>query len=471
MMASQEGLLAFKLIEDDSGEALTSFGGLPLVVETMEALGLPGSVKRHVRIKRRDSGYTESKYVESVIALIAAGGDCLEDIEQLRSDAGLKLLLGEMPSAEAVRFFLYAFHHEGQLEGRPLAGAFIPEETESLKGLGEVQRELILKASRGEEAKAATIDQDATVVESHKEESKVTYLGERGYQPVINYWVEEDLILSDEFRDGNVPAGMDPLSSFLRAASCLPQSVEVIYFRSDSAAYQHKLLDTMREGVQCWGRKVPVYFAISADMSEELRGKIISLSGGAWKPLRKITEQGLIEGRKEWAEVEFIPSAPSVKKEMKPDRYLAIRVRPAQGELFSDGNAYHYYAVVTNLWDWDGERVLQWQRERCGTVEKVHDVLKNDLAGGVMPCGRFFANAAWWRLNCLCYNVISVMKRKALPPTFWPARMKALRFHLIGVAGKVVSHARSIFLKLTEGYRNLISYREARRQLVVFSSA
>ena len=56
-MASQEGLLPFKLIEDDSGEVLTSFGGLPLVVETCEALGLHGLVNRHVRVKQRDRGY------------------------------------------------------------------------------------------------------------------------------------------------------------------------------------------------------------------------------------------------------------------------------------------------------------------------------------------------------------------------------------------------------------------------------
>lgn len=466
-MADKEGLLPFKLIEDESGEALTSFSGLPLVVETCEALGLAGLVKRHVWIKQRNRGYSESKYVESVVALMAAGGDCLEDIERLRSDAGLKLLLGEMPSAEAVRFFLYAFHDEKLLEGKPQQGAFIAEETEPLAGLWEVNREVVLKASRGEKPKEATIDQDATVVESHKEESQWTYLGEKGYQPLIHYWAEQDLILSDEFRDGNVPAGMDCLSSFLRAVRALPESVETIYFRSDSAAYQHKLLDEIREGIELHGKKVPVYFAISADMTEALRGKITSLPDGGWKPLRKLSEKGLIEGRKEWAEVEFIPSAPSVKKEMKPDRYLAIRVRPAQGELFSDGNSYHYYAVVTNRWEMEGEELLRWQRERCGSVEKVHDVLKNDLAGGVMPCGRFYANAAWWRLNCLCYNVISVMKRKALPKAFWPARMKALRFHLIGVAGKVVSHARSVFLKITEG---LISYREARSQLVAFSS-
>jgi Transposase DDE domain group 1 len=467
-MAEKEGLLPFKLIEDESGEALTSYSGLPLVMETCEALGLAGLVKHYVRIKQRNRGYTESKYVQSVIALMAAGGDCLEDIERLRSDAGLKLLLGEMPSAEAVRFFLYGFHDEKLLESRPEEGAFIAAETEPLAGLWEVNREVVLKASRKEPLKEATIDQDATVVQSHKEQSQMTYLGERGYQPVINYWAEQDLILSDEFRDGNVPAGMNCLSSFLRAACCLPQSVETIYFRSDSAAYQHKLLDVLREGVELHGKKVPVYFAISADVSEALRGKIISVSEPVWKPLRKLTGKGLIEGRKEWAEVEFIPSAASVKRDMKPDRYLAIRVRPWQGELFSDGNSYHYYAVVTNRWEMEGEELLRWQRERCGSVEKVHDVVKNDLAGGVMPCGRFYANAAWWRLNCLCYNVISVMKRKALPKIFWPARMKALRFHLIGVAAKVVSHARVMFLKVTEG---LISYREARSQLVVFSSA
>ena len=80
-MAEKEGLLPFKLVEDDSGEALTSFGGLPLVVETCEALGLAGLVNRHVQIKQRERGYSESDYVQSVIALIAAGGDCLDALK------------------------------------------------------------------------------------------------------------------------------------------------------------------------------------------------------------------------------------------------------------------------------------------------------------------------------------------------------------------------------------------------------
>src|SRR5439155_26687839 len=119
---------------------------------------------------------------------------------------------------------------------------------------------------------------------------------------------------------------MNCLSSFLRAACCLPQSVETIYFRSDSAAYQHKLLDVLRAGVELHGKKVPVYFAISADVSEALRGKIISVSEPVWKPLRKLTGQGGIRGRKEWAEVELIPSASRVHRDLKPDRSLPARV-------------------------------------------------------------------------------------------------------------------------------------------------
>jgi hypothetical protein len=184
-----------------------------------------------------------------------------------------------------------------------------------------------------------------------------------------------------------------------------------------------------------------------------------------------VTDQGWIVGRKEWAEVEFVPSKPSRKKDMKPDRYLAIRIRPAQGELFQDGTPYHYFAVVTNMWTWNGERLLRWQRERCGTVEKVHDVLKNDLAGGVLPAKRFFANAAWWRLNVITYNVLSVMKRKALPQCWWPARLKTLRFHLLGIAGRVIEHGRRLFLKIAQHHPSFLLYKEAREKLLIFSSA
>jgi hypothetical protein len=48
--------------------------------------------------------------------LNAVGGDCLEDFDSLREDAGLAEMLGhEVPSADAGRKFLYQFHDAATL--------------------------------------------------------------------------------------------------------------------------------------------------------------------------------------------------------------------------------------------------------------------------------------------------------------------------------------------------------------------
>jgi hypothetical protein len=52
---------------------------------------------------------------------------------------------------------------------------------------------------------------DASIIESRKREAFWHYDGGRGYQPEIAVWAETGLILADEFRDGNAPAGFDPL--------------------------------------------------------------------------------------------------------------------------------------------------------------------------------------------------------------------------------------------------------------------
>ena len=69
----------------------------------------------------------------------------------------------------------------------------------------------------------ATIDLDATIIESWKHQAQVTYQGVSGYQPMLAWWAEMDLALADESRDGNVPAQMTNTAraecSFARAAT------------------------------------------------------------------------------------------------------------------------------------------------------------------------------------------------------------------------------------------------------------
>jgi hypothetical protein len=114
---------------------------------------------------------------------------------------------------------------------------------------------------------------------------------------------------------------------------------------------------------------------------------------------------------------------------------------------------------------WNGEHLLRWHREKQGTVEHAHGVMKNDLGGGTLPCGRFGANAAWWRLNALVVNLLQLVKVKALPPEMSLLRPKALRFRLLNIPGVVIRHARRVLLRLSEDHPVLRFYAAAREAI------
>ena len=174
----------FAIDPEPAPERLTALGGIPLLVQAFRSLGLPASVQQHVRVKERQRGYDEATMVESFVVLNAAGGECLEDFGHLREDGGLAELLGhEIPSPEAARKFLYQFHDAERIESaqkqRPLGQvAYIPGENAALRGLGEVNRDLIQElGQRCPEQKMATVDEDATMVTSRKREALPTYAG------------------------------------------------------------------------------------------------------------------------------------------------------------------------------------------------------------------------------------------------------------------------------------------------------
>jgi hypothetical protein len=112
-----EGELLFQLDPEPLEECVTAYAGIPLFVQAMRSLNVPGSVRRCLQIKQRQRGLDEASYVESFLVLNALGGECLDDFDRLGEDQGLAEMLGhEMPSPEAARHFLYAFHSEEKLQ-------------------------------------------------------------------------------------------------------------------------------------------------------------------------------------------------------------------------------------------------------------------------------------------------------------------------------------------------------------------
>jgi hypothetical protein len=162
------------------------------------------------------------------------------------------------------------------------------------------------------------------------------------------------------------------------------------------------------------------------------------------------------------SEVEYVTG--EWPKNATPLRTLVVRIDRHQEELFAERGP-KYLAIVSNDFETEVAELVRWHYAKAGSIERVHDVLKNELGGGVMPCAAFGANAAWWRLNLLTYNVLSAMKRLALPPRFHDARPKRLRFALFTLPGRIAEHARKLRVRIGDWFKAFPEILSARRLL------
>lgn len=426
-----QGILPFVLTAAAQPMDLTARAGLTLVSEAMLALGLDEVAKSHLALRRRRRGFPEFDKLHAVVLVQAAGGECVEDVEVLARDAGLVRLVGRpWPSADALHAFLSGFHDEAEMANRPAEGAWIPEENAALRGLAAINRELVHRSLASTPALRATLDLDATVIESHKREARAHYKGGRGYQPTAVLWAEQDLVVADQYRDGNVPAGMRTPEVARRAVAALPPGVKERYFRGDSACYDEKLLKYLVQE--------EIIFSISADMTSELR-RVCMQPDVAWTLLEARPEETV-----DFAEVEFTPG--NWPKSAFPLRYVALRISPCQTSLFF--TTPKYLAVVSNRSHMSAAELVHWHWEKAGTIELTHDVTKNELAAAAPPSGKFGVNAAWYRINLLTYNLLTVLRRHALPERFRHARPKRLRYEVFTIPAQISSHARQLTAKL-----------------------
>ncbi len=432
-------------------EAASSHAGLLATSRAFRSLKLPDLIAANLSLKQRNRGFTEAQFIETLVLLQTAGGDCPEDLSLLDCDPCLRRGLGyALPKLSAVRVFLDRFHDESLAALRPereQQKSFILPSRQAVSGLQAVQAGLVgriarLYADQERALRMATIDQDATIIESHKRSALPHYEGGRGYQPMVAVWAEADLVVADEFRDGNVPARQAPLTCARMAFAALPPPIQERYFRGDSACHENELLGWLKHPDRAREPGGRIGFAVSAVMSPDLAKALAKVSEKQWATYATETDGT----RRQWTEVDFVPGEPGEKNDRQPLRYVGLRLLKAQGSLFADGSDRHHYAVITNL-DWAGDRLLKWHREKAGTVEHVHDEVKNGLGGGHMPSQHFAVNAAWFKLALLAYNLASAIKGLCFGPEERTARFKRYRLMTVQLAGRMSRFACALRLR------------------------
>lgn len=412
----KQTVLPFKL--EITKDLITSHAGLALLGEFAVGLGILKALDKNLPEPGSGAGYRASEHILPLLLMLNGGGRSLEDLREIRDDPGLRevLDLNRMPSSDATGDWLRRSGANGSLEG-----------------LAAVNRKVLKRGLKYDGIKGYTLDIDATGIEAEKESARMTYKGYTGYMPIVGHLAENGLVLGDEFRHGNEAPASGNLEFLKYCQKQLPGGKHIKAFRADSAAYQAQIINYCdASGIE---------YAIGADLDQAVVRQVKSLGSSDWK----VYQNGFIA-----------ETVHCMNKTKKAFRLVVIR-RPVQGRLFGETvDTERYTAIATNRTE-DVEQAVRWYNQRGQCSENRIKELKIGFGMERMPCGQFEANAVFFRIGVLAYNVGRLFVLKTLDLSWHRHQVQTLRWKLYESAGKIVFHGRDVWLKVRRHLRDLFS--------------
>lgn len=410
--------LPFKLAMTD--EMLTPFSGLSLFGEFLRTIGLDRETGEAFPAPGSAKGYGAWEHLQPMLLMLHGGGRALEDLRKIGADRGLLKLLGVKgtPSPDATGDWL---------------------RRNGLRGVGalhRVNRWLLKRALQDERRLGYTLDIDALGIEADKALAEWTYKHHKGYMPVAGHLAENGLVVAHEFREGNVSPNTRNLEFYELCKKAMPAGKRITAFRADSASYQGKLLDLLHED--------HVKYAVGGHLDAATLAAIAVIPAVSWRPYR--------DG--------FVAETAHTMNTMKTAFRLIVFKRLRQGALFpEDGQGYH---VVASNREEPADQTLDWYHQRGEHSENRIKELKLDFGMERMPCGQFAANALFFTVGVLAYNLYRIFVRTVLPEPWATKRAGSVRYALYAVAGKVVRTGGQILLRVSrEAYEMFARVRSA----------
>jgi len=403
---------------DFQGSRVTSDGGLILVRELDERLGLSELMERHLSDSRRGKNIQLplADLLRQSIYSRLAGYEDVNDAARLSQDPTFRLIgsrkIWERGAALTSR--LQSFETE------------VLTREENLAGLAALNRELVAKAEAIALPRRVVLDMDSTEVRVHGRQEQSAYNGHfesTCYHPLLLFNREGDC-LAAKLRPGNVHSA-DGWEELLLPEIERQQTLgKEVTFRGDAAFAKPELYQALEQR--------DVQYAIRFPANDHLQRNITE-----WltRPVGRPSYQPVVRYKS------FLYQAAS----WTIARRVVAKVEFHCGELFP-----RVGFIVTNLGT-SSRAVVRFYNKR-GTAEQWIKEGKQAVKMTRLSCHRFCANEVRLWLSVIAYNLGNLWRRLALPAPIGKWSLTSLQQRLVKTGGRLIQHARYYWLLLAESH-------------------
>jgi hypothetical protein len=355
--------------------------------------------------------------------MLCGGGRTMEDIREIEIDKGLRKICGlsKVPGADAIGRWLRKAGH--------------------LNGMKKVNEQLAAEIIKRCGKDNFTLDTDATLIETEKECAQMNYKGFTSFSVMLSFLADLDLCVAANYRNGAASAcsgikeQVEYTAGFLKSLGR-----KLKYFRSDSAAYNSEVFNLCSDK--------GILFTVTADQDFAVKRAIEGIKEEDWKKL--LDEAGQDTGR------EYATAVHCMGKTREPFSLIVQRWKDPQQKLF-EKNPYHYYVIATNDFERESraDEIIRFHNKR-GNAENYNKEIKSGFGMDYAPSQELEANAVYFEVGVLAYNLAIAVKRFFLGEGWVTKTISTLRWQLIFIAGKVIEHGRQLFLKVADNYFELL---------------
>ncbi len=410
-----------------SNDKITPFGGISLLIPLFEKLGIRDYLDKELDHPGSNRGKPPSSKIIPVIISMVCGGRSFSDIDKLSFDKVLSYISGIEDIPDSSSISRYFSNTESMFEAVAV--------NKTISKLGSLNYKIVKDALKRENLFSVTLDQDATYTEVYKRDAKYCYKKFKAYSSLMCFIGEGGYCIDEEFREGNVNAQVGILDQLQRVHKYLKSSgIKVSNVRNDSAGYQAKVLN------YCFDNGLT--FFIGGDLDISVMREIENIPSESWQIY--YDRYGCESCNEEVSE--FIHSMGSTKESF---RMIVVRKRiesdnPTVPELLGDN--YEYRVIATNS-ELDAEKVVHFYNLR-GVCEYNIKEAKYGFNLKSFPSGNLAGNGLWLKVGILAYNLIMYLKRIIMGGSYKNKEMASIRYQVISIAGKLVSHGGRKVLKL-----------------------